>query len=605
MADEITGTFSRSSDESSQDSAGGDSRFSDYQGNGQEEGTEQPQHTATKGGGDKRKKRKKRNQVFTFNPLASYKGMAHRLFLIYKHIFGLLAGALIVHVENLSQIRKKGFRSILQRMSARLFKPFLRRDVRNLDFPGQLRKRLELLGPTYIKLGQIMAIREDLLPRVITEELEKLLDRLPEVPYHEIKFIVEESLEQPIGELFEQINENPIGSASIAQTHRATTKDGDDVVIKVIKPGIRDVVEIDLKLLKKLSGFLEWLVPEYQPEVIIKEFCKYTEREVDLTYEADNAELFAVNFQEWDDVVFPQIYRELSTRDVLTMTYLEGRKLSYKNAEILTQKEKTNLVETGAGSIIKMLYDDGFFHADLHPGNLLIMPGAKVGFLDLGMVGRFEEKTRRNLMYYFYTLVNGDVENSTKYLLNIARVGEGGDPKGFKRSVADLLRRYTIYAQMGEFSLGRLILESLRIGSSHKVFFPVEMTLMVKALITFEGVGLMLEPNLDIPTVSRKHVENIYRKQYNLLNIGQEMMQNSPEFIDAIIQMPKLISDGTRFLEENLNERVPEKHENGIRSAIIASAFLVSAVMAVIQGAHPVLWIILFIMGGIYALFGK
>ena len=258
-----------------------------------------------------------------------------------------------------------------------------------------------------------------------------------------------------------------------------------------------------MKLLKLVSGLLEWLIPMYQPKMIINEFCSYTEKEVDLTYEADSAELFAANFVDDPHVVFPKIYRKYSTADVLCMEFFDGFKPGDPKTFELNHEDRQKLVDYGTGAIIKMLYEDGFFHADLHPANLMILPGPKVGFIDLGMVGRFDEKTRRYLLYYFNALVQGDIEGSTKYLLDIAKIGNGGDANNFKRAVNDLFRRYSIYAAMGKFSLAKLILESIRIGGEYRVFFPVEMTLMVKALVTFEGVGVMFDPDLDIPSVSR------------------------------------------------------------------------------------------------------
>ena len=201
-------------------------------------------------------------------------------------------------------------RSAGSRFLAFIWRPVLKKELRDLPFEIQLRRRLEMLGPTYIKLGQIMAIREDILPEVITEELKHLLDRLPEVPFETIRNIIEDSLGRPIDEMFTDIESQPIGSASIGQTHLATTRSGERVVIKIIKPGIRDTILSDIHLLKLLSHLLEWIIPAYQPKVIINEFCVYTEKETDLTYEADHAELFAANFSEYKLIAFPKIYRD-------------------------------------------------------------------------------------------------------------------------------------------------------------------------------------------------------------------------------------------------------------------------------------------------------
>ncbi|TNE72333.1 hypothetical protein EP331_07530 [bacterium] len=559
--------------------------------------------------------RKKRGEVVeehedqmplaNFDPLAVYKGMVRRFFIISRHTVGLFAGGLISFRKALPKSRTKGLRFLFTRMAAAITRPLVMKDLRDKPFAFQLRRRLELMGPTYIKLGQILALREDILPDSVTEELKNLLDRLPPIDFKEILEIVQNDLGRPIGDCFKEINKKPIGTASIAQTHLAITVDDERVVLKVVKPGIRDSILTDIRLLKLISGFLQWAIPQYQPKQLIDEFCAYTEKEVDLTNEADHAEIFAANFREHPLVKFPRIYREYSGLDVLCMEFMDGYKPGAPETESLTLEERESLVDTGAASIIQMLYKDGFFHADLHPGNLMILPGPKLGFIDLGMVGRFEDKTRRRMLYYFHALVSGDIDGATKYLLAMARVGQGGDPQGFRRAVSDTLRRYYMHAQSGDFSLGQLILNSLSIGGKYRVFFPVEMTLMVKALVTFEGVGFLLLDKLDVPKLSEKYVTKIFKEQFNPANITKELLRGAPELVDMLVQLPKLSADGLKFLEETLNDRSPSNPLEGIKSAIIAGACLVGGVLALIQGAHWGVYSVLFGLSILFAMFGK
>jgi ubiquinone biosynthesis protein len=450
-----------------------------------------------------------------------------------------------------------------------------------------------------------MAIREDILPKNITEELKQLLDNLPEVPFEEIQKIIEESLGSSLKTLFLDIKTQPLASASIGQTHRATTRNGQPVVVKVIKPGIRETILSDLKLLQILGNVLEWIIPRYQPRVIIEEFCTYTRREIDLVYEADHAELFAANFADTPQIVFPKIYREYCSRDVLCMEYFDGIKPNDRRIFDFGQKDLNKIIDYGIGAIIKMLFEDAFFHADLHAANLVVMPGPKVGFIDLGMVGRFEEKTKRSLLYYFFSLVNGDIERSVKHLLSIAKFGRGGDPAGFKRAVSDLLRRYLIQASYGNFSLAKLILESLAIGGKYRVFFPVEMTLMVKALVTYEGVGHFLNPRLDVPGLSKKHISKIYKRFLNPEHLWKELVRSVPELLDVAIQLPKLITDGSRAIDEFLSESHRENPLVGIKSSLIAGSCIVGGVIALVQGGPPLLWIGLFASSVLFFLFGK
>jgi ubiquinone biosynthesis protein len=547
----------------------------------------------------------RKKSPYKIDPLAPYKGVFRRFFLINRHVLGLIFGGLLAFRNSMPRDRKKGLRSFWVRFLSFIIKPFVKKDIRDEPFPVQLRKRLELLGPTYIKLGQVLALREDILPKIVTRELTNLLDRLPEVPFEVMEELIRYNLEQPLEEVFTYIDPEPLGSASIGQTHVAGLFNGDKVVLKVVKPGIRDTILTDINLLKLLGYFLELIIPQYQPRRLIDEFCDFTAKEVDLVNEADNAETFQVNFADLEGVVFPHIYRDFSNENMLVMELLEGFKPGDARTEYLSDRNRKKLVYNGAAGIIRMLYKDGFFHADLHPGNLFILPDGKVGFIDLGMVGRFEEKTRRQMLYYFHALVNGDIEGAARYLTAMARLGQGGDLQQFRRGVTDLLRRYFQQAKTGRFSMGKMIIESLGIGARHRVFFPVEMTLMVKALITFESVGQMLEPKLEIPEVSREHITKIFEDQFSPRALARELMRGAPEFIDVAVRLPKIFADGMRQLDENLNNRQEKKSElEGLKSAVLSGACIVGGVIAVVLGGPWLLWLPLFIIALLLYLFG-
>lgn len=544
-----------------------------------------------------------------FDPLAPYRGAVRRFFVVYRHVVGLLMGAHIAYVRSLPSVQKKGMRSLGKRMMAWLFRPLVDRSLVDLPFPVQLRRRLEILGPTFTKLGQILAIREDLLPEAITRELESLMDHLPPIPFVQVKAIIERDLGAPVEELFASLSSEPLGSASIAQAHRATTTDGDEVVIKVIKPGIRDVITSDLKLLQFFGFFLQWIIPRYQPRQVIEEFSAYTEREVDYSFEATNAEVFAANFSDMPHVVFPTIYRELSSDEVLTMQFIDGVRPGSEASLNLSEADRKRVIDLGAAAIIRMLYKDGFFHADLHAGNLKIIPGGpdepvKVGFIDMGMVGRFSPQVKRRMLYYYYALVQGDVENVARYLLDIARVGEGGDPQGFRRAVSDLSRYFARQGGTGNLSIAQLILESLSLGGRYRIFFPVEMTLMVKALVTFEGVGRTMDPDLDVVAISKRHVRSIFRERFDPRTLGQELFRNAPEFVDVMVQMPRLLTSGAMYLEETLDDRSPSSDPfPGLRGSILAGSCIIGGALGVVQQGPIWLWLPLFILGGLLALF--
>ncbi|MCP5158647.1 MAG: AarF/ABC1/UbiB kinase family protein [Gammaproteobacteria bacterium] len=508
--------------------------------------------------------------------------LLRRLLTVVHQLLGLLAGGLVAYVRHRPSEWRQRRSQWPIRLAATLAERRLDPKLVNLPFAAQLRHRLERLGPTYIKLGQILAVREDMLPHAITDELKKLFDQASIVSFSIIHASIEAELGRPLSELFRQIEEQPLGSASLAQVHRATTRSGQAVVIKVLKPGVREVVLVDLRLLGWLGAVLEPFMPQYEIVAIIEEFRSYTARELDLTLEADNGDIFAAQFQDSPAIVFPIMYRELSTGSVLTMEFLNGFKPGAPATFALAESERLQMVHLGAQAILRMLYQHGFFHADLHAGNLLILPGPplRVGFIDLGMVGRFEEQTRRRLLYYYHALVNGDIEKAAQHLCEIARPGPGGsDPAGFRRSVVELSQRFLLRAARGEFSVARLILESMRLGGRHRMYFRVDLVLMVKALVTFEGVGRMVDPNLDVVAVSRVHIGRIFREQFRLTRLRRELWRNGPELLDLAGRLPELLVQSGHRLESSTTSFSAQPPLAGLRGAIVVAACILGGVL--------------------------
>ncbi len=530
-------------------------------------------------------------------------GIIRRVFTTDRHVLGFLLGALIVYVESRRQSdpTARGVLFAIQRACAAVARRFVDPALVDQPLGVQLRRRLEMLGPTYIKLGQILSLREDLLPPSITVELRKLLDRQPVVPFAVCEQVITADVGRDVDSMFLWVDPEPLASASIAQTHRATTREGDSVILKIVKPGIPEILRRDAALLKSAGFALQLVFGRYQPRRIIAEFADYTLREADLRREADNAETFAANFRETPDIVFPRIYREYSGRRVLCMEYLDGIPPSSPQVTDIPQDVRDRVVNLGAFAIIQMLYRDGFFHADLHPANLLIMPGPKCGFIDLGMVGRFDEDLRRALLYYYYCLVTGDSEHAARYLSAIAQQGPGADVAGFRREVEDLSRRWIRAPTFHGFSLGRLILESVSRAGQYRMYFPVEMVLMVKALVTFEGVGQMLEPGLDIAAITRTHVNRVFMERFLLLRMVQETMRGAPEVIDALVKAPLLVTEGVRALEESLHAP-PENPLAGVRGALLSGFCLMAGAILAVFGAPWPAWVAMFAIAAVLAL---
>jgi ubiquinone biosynthesis protein len=519
----------------------------------------------------------------------------------HRHFLGLLFGGLRVWLRDRPRTAPRGLRILLARMIAAVGAPFVDKSLRDLPFPVQLRKRLEILGPTYIKLGQILSLREDILPKSVTTELKNLLDRLPAVPYDRFVELVGNDLGIDPATAFASIDRKPLGSASIGQTHLATLNTGERVVIKTVKPGIRETLRRDVVLLRWLGNVLQLFLGRFQPKRVIDEFCHYTLREVDLRLEGENAETFAANFKDQPDIVFPKIYRNLTGPSVLTMEFFSGFKPNSEEALAMSHEDRERIVDLGAAAIIRMLYRDGFFHADLHPGNLIVLPGPKAGFIDLGMVGRFDEELKRTMLYYYYCMVTGDAENAARYLGALAETGRKSNPKGFQREVEEICRRWYRTANFEEFSLGQLIMESTARGGKFYMYFPVEMVLMVKAIITFEGVGQLLLPGFDVAKVSQKHINRIFIQQFSPFRMARESLRGAPELVDALVKMPMLVTQGLRALDKATKTH-PENPFAGLRGTLLGGfCILAGAILAAFHGPWP-LYVALFLIGLVLAL---
>ncbi len=514
-------------------------------------------------------------------------GLIGRYFTTQKHVLGLIFGG----IRSWARARSAPFprfHGVASGVGA-LASPWLDRELRELPFPVQLRRRLEILGPAYIKLGQVLSLREDILPEAITDELKNLLDRLPAVPLERVKEIVEHDLERPVVSMFAWIDPNPLGSASIGQVHRARTVSGDEVVLKIVKPGNREILRRDTFLLNLLGRFLQTFLGRLQPRKVLREFTVYTLRELDLRREADNAETFAANFRDIPEIVFPRIYREYSGRDVLTMEFLDGTKPNTPEARSLPEAERDRLVDLGAVAIIRMLFKDGFFHADLHPGNLLLLSGARVGFIDLGMVGRFTEELKRTLLYYYYCLVAGDSENAARYLSMVAQPGRKGNVSGFRREIEEFSRRWAKTSNFKEYPLARLILQSVAQGARFDMYFPVETVLMIKALVTFEGVGQVLRPGFDVKSVSQRHVAEIFLMQFSPFRLAKDGLRGAPELIDALAKAPMLITEGLRLIEAAAH-RPQENPLAGLHTTLLAGSCMIAAAILISFGKPWFAW---------------
>ena len=534
-------------------------------------------------------------------------GLFFRFFESSGQFLGLALGGGMDFVRQKKELDEhRTFWMLILRFFLALTYPFLDKKIVKLPFSIQFRLRLQKLGPTYIKLGQILSLREDLLPKVITDELKNLLDKLPAVSYERFKELIVESLNLPLNSMYRWIDPIPLGSASLAQTHRARLVSNEKVVIKVLKPGVRTLIETDTRLLRFFGRFLQIFLSRYQPSRVINEFSTYTLREVDLRMEADNAETFAAYFIDEPKVRFPRIYRNYSSHDVLCMEFFNGIKPDESALKKLTVEERRQAIDLGVGAIVRMIYRDGFFHADLHPANLMIFKKPRtgeisVGFIDLGMVGRFTRDMRKSLFYYFYSLVSGDPESAARYLTALTIPGKGSDTEGFRRAASDLYARWLTTPNFRDFSLAQVILQSVLMAGHYKIQYPGEIILMVKALVTIEGVGRIFDPAIDIPSAARRHVRSILMQEFNPVNLIRDSALVLPEMVDVLRKSPLILTEGMRVLEANL-KKPPAGPLNGVRGTLLAGFCLIAGALILAANGPWYAWAGLFLIALILAI---
>ena len=408
------------------------------------------------------------------------------LVVLFKYGFGDLVDSL--RVEQYVEIG-------LQRISRKR-----REKIETLSRAQRVRMALEELGPTFIKMGQILSTRPDLLPVEFIQELEKLQDNVPPFAYVLAKKITETELGAPVDEVFEDFEEQPLASASLGQVHRARLSDGEEVVVKVQRPDIRKTIEVDLEIMLHLATLMErhlkgWNI--HQPTRVVEEFSHSLEKELDYTIEAAHLETFGSDFTSDHTVYVPKVYREVTTKRILTMEYVDGIKVS--DIERLEELglDRRKIALRGADLIMKQIFVHGFFHADPHPGNIFILPNEVICYLDFGMMGRIGRQTREDFVDLVMAIVRRDEAKAAAALLGLTLWDEEPERNALERSVADFMDQH-MHRPLKELELGKLLHQLLDITSRHRLSLQPELYLMLKAMSTVEGLGRQLDPDFDM-----------------------------------------------------------------------------------------------------------
>lgn len=473
--------------------------------------------------------------------------------------------SLDIFVSRLYRPRGLRPRSFSRRVIALFLRLILRRPAGIIRFPVRLRQTIEKLGPTYIKLGQILSLREDLLPRRITYELRNLQTKVPPITYEEAKQVVESEFNVPLRHIFKEFSPKPVGAASLAQAHIAYLRNGQKVVVKVQRPGIIPIMTNDLRLMQRLAWIMQRIpyIRDFQPQKLIQEFSDYTMKELDFNQEGKHADIFRENFKDHDDVILPKIYWEYTTQKILTLEFIEGIKPD--DAEKLRKLgiNGPHVAALGARVVIKQLFIDGFFHGDPHPGNIFIVGKDRFCMIDLGMVGQFTPRTMNAMFLFYYYLIIRDFPTASKYMVGLTETTHNSDIAGFRAEVEEIGKQW-ISAGFKNYSLGKLILNSMNMGARYKLYFNKDIMLAVKAIVTIEAVGFILDPKMDLARVSLPIMSEIFVSRISPLRMTKPLLRALPDYLDLLERTPELvlntmgiISSG-RFQVEMI-EKTPKK----------------------------------------------
>ncbi len=380
-----------------------------------------------------------------------------------------------------------------------------------------LRQKLLALGPTFIKTGQTLATRADVLPVEYIQELSKLQDEVPPFPTADARAILENELQAKIEDIFKSFDDVPIAAASLGQVHRAVLRTGQVVAVKIQRPNISGQIDFDIGVLRRIARRLERypnLIRGADWQGTLDEFHRTIHEEMDYEQEARNAELFRENFAKWKEVYVPRIYHIFSTRRVIVMEFIDGLKVTDTDQLSAVGQNPHGVVKLLARTYLKQLLEDGFFHADPHPGNLRVMADGRLAFFDFGMVGRLSMELQSNLINAFFHIVERDVHGLVDDMVRLGFIELSADEEvRFKPIIESLFDRY-LSLRLGDVKFKELIFDLAHVIYEFPFRIPASFTYIVRAMMTLEGIGTQVDPNFNFFEVARPYAKRfMFRRE--------------------------------------------------------------------------------------------
>ncbi|MGB3226158.1 MAG: AarF/UbiB family protein [Desulforhopalus sp.] len=468
--------------------------------------------------------------------------------------------------------------------------------------PVRVRMVLEELGPSFIKLGQILSTRPDLVPAEWANEFKKLQDRCNQISFTEIYKVLGFEFPGRLDLLFSSIEETPLAAASIAQVHRATMKDGTAVVIKVLRPGARQLIEEDIDLVESLAQLLEQYFSDlgYSPTAVVKEFSRELLREINLVIEGQSTERLRRYFEDDVNISFPKVYWSATTRNVLTMQEVKGRLLSTVSPEMLNQSERRTIVANGTDAVFKQCLRFGFFHADPHPGNIFLLPGGKLCFIDCGMTGQLDKKTTDQLINLVAGVVKGDIDRLCRVVIELTDVNPSvTDNRNFRLELQHLTGHFQ-NTDLRHLNITGLLSDFFGMLQRYHIQCPGDLMLLTKALTTIEGVAEHFDPTFDVLSHVEPQIQEIVQHRHSMGAIKDRIYKTITSSLELLEELPL---DLQRFLDharhsrftlnlelkriEHLSERIDTSSRIMGIAMIIAALIVASSILILADRISP------------------
>lgn len=409
------------------------------------------------------------------------------------------------------------------------------------EAPVRFRQALQELGPTFVKFGQVLATRIDLLPPDWIAELGKLQNAVPAFSWEEIRPQLAEDLGADPETVFARIETEPMAAASLAQAHRAWLEDGRPVVLKVRRPGIREVVEADLRLLMRVAEIIEAQVPDlrrYRPTGIVQQFASSLRAELDFAAECRNAERIAENFEGDDRIAIPGIHWQWTCERLNVQDFMDGIPGGDMTSLDALGLDRHELARRGAGIVLKMVLEDGLFHADPHPGNIFYLDDGRIGVIDFGMVGRVGERRRQQVAQLLHGMVTQESEAVADILLDWTDGDADVDESRLQTDVDGLVDQYR-GVPLKELRMGQMLLDVSAMLRRHRLTLPPDLALMIKAFLTLEGLGRRLDPDFDMASEAQPYLERALLQRYSPAALARRGRRTVSGLLDLVGSMPR------------------------------------------------------------------